>query len=49
MKRKLSYLEYFAVPLEEVAPLSRQGRGFTIQHACEEFTIESASCVPEYN
>ena len=33
----------------KVAPLSQQGRGFTVQHACEEITIESAYCVPEYN
>ena len=46
MKRKLKrVLEYFVVPLEEFAPLSQQGRGFTVQRVCEEFTIESAFCV----
>ena len=49
MKGKLKLLGVTAIPLEEVAPLLQHGRRITFQCACEEFTIESACCVPEYN
>ena len=37
----------FAVPRVQVASLSQRGRSTSVERACERFSIESASCVPE--